>query len=92
LGSSYGPSLVEALRRLDYAEFTTIVAGGKQDVNAAQTLVMPSLGLDRNVMCYLDPIYIYLRARSTDALGRGRPEKYAPKSATFAKDEDSCMG
>ena len=25
---------------------------------------MPSFGTDRNVMCYLDDIYVYLRARS----------------------------
>ena len=42
-------------------------------------------------MCYIDPIYVYLRARSDDAVGRGRPQKFQPKSAAFAQAEDSCM-
>ena len=27
------------------------------------------------VMCYLDNIYVYLRARAAGAVGRGKPEK-----------------
>jgi hypothetical protein len=43
-------------------------------------------------MCYIDPIYIYLRARSTGAWGRDRPEDHEPKPAAFAKAEDECLG
>ncbi len=92
LGSSYGPVLVDTLQHLDYGQFYATVAGGKKDVNTAQNLVMPSFGANRNVMCYIDPIYIYLRARSDGALGRGRPDKHAPEPATFKKAEDECMG
>ena len=92
LGSSYGPVLVNSLQHLTYGDFLATVAGGKKDVNAAQQLVMPSFGDNRNVMCYIDAIYIYLRARSDDALGRGRPEQHAPKPAAFSKAEDQCMG
>ena len=53
---------------------------------------MPSFGTNRNVMCYIDPIYVYLRARSDGALGRQRPEKHEPKPDAFTKAEDSCMG
>ena len=63
-GSTYAPSLVEALKRDDYATFVGIVAGGKKDVNSAQQLVMPAFGDNRNVMCYIDDIYVYLRARA----------------------------
>ena len=70
LGSSYAPSLVDALKSLSYADFLSVVAGGKKDVNAAQQLVMPSFGTNPNVMCYVEPIYVYLRARSDEALGR----------------------
>jgi methanol metabolism-related c-type cytochrome len=91
LGSSYAPSLVDSLKSLSYAEFLAIVASGKQDVNAAQQLVMPSFGTNRNVMCYIDPIYVYLRARSDGALGRELPEKHAPKPEAFKRAEDSCM-
>ena len=92
LGSSYGPVLVNSLQRLNYGDFLGVVAGGKKDVNAAQTLVMPTFGENKNVMCYIDAIYIYLRARSDGALGRSRPEKHAPKPEAFSKAEDQCMG
>lgn len=92
LGSSYAPVLVDSLQRLSYADFLATVAGGKQAVNTAQTLVMPTFGENKNVMCYIDAIYIYLRARSDNALGRGRPEKHAPKPEAFSKAEDQCMG
>ena len=92
MGSTYAPALVNSLKTLSYEQFLTTVANGKKNVNAAQTLVMPSLGTDRNVMCYIDPIYVYLRARADGAVGRGRPPKHDPKPAAFAKDEDACMG
>ena len=33
-----------------------------------------------------------LRARADDAVGRGRPQKHAPKPEAFTKAEDECMG
>jgi methanol metabolism-related c-type cytochrome len=92
LGSSYAPSLADSLKSLSYPDFLSIVASGKQDVNAAQQLVMPALGTNRNVMCYIDPIYVYLRARSDGALGRELPDKHQPKPDAFKTAEDACMG
>ncbi len=92
MGSSYAPSLVNALKSLDYTQFLTTVASGKKDVNSAQTLVMPAFGDNRNVMCYIDPIYVYLRARADGALGRSRPAEHAPKPEAFATQENQCMG
>jgi methanol metabolism-related c-type cytochrome len=92
LGSSYAPSLVDALKNLSYSDFLGIVAGGKRDVTAAQDLVMPALGTDKNVMCYIDNIYVYLRARANGALGRGRPTKHADKPESAKKWENECMG
>jgi hypothetical protein len=43
-------------------------------------------------MCYLDDMYIYLRARGADALGRVRPAKREPKPASYDKAESSCLG
>ena len=37
-------------------------------MNSAQTLVMPTFGDNKNVMCYIDAIYVYLRARADDAV------------------------
>jgi len=92
LGSSYAPSLVDALKTLSYTDFYAIVAGGKKDVSAAQQLVMPAFGTNKNVMCYIDPIYVYLRARADGALGRERPDEHEPKPEAFSKAEDQCMG
>jgi methanol metabolism-related c-type cytochrome len=92
LGSSYAPSLVDSLKSLSYTDFVSIVAAGKKEVNTAQQQVMPSFGANRNVMCYIDPIYTYLRARSDGALNRKRPEQHELKTDAFTKAEDSCMG
>ena len=92
LGSTYAPSLLETLQRLSYADFMAMVANGKKDVSNSSNLVMPSLGVNRNVMCYIDSIFVYLRARSDGAIGRGRPEDHEPKPDAFAKAEDACMG
>lgn len=92
LGSSFGPSLVDALQTLSYSQFTDTVTNGKQNVSASQDLVMPAFGTNPNVMCYLDAIFVYLRARSDGALGRGQPQKNAPKPAGYSKTEDACMG
>jgi methanol metabolism-related c-type cytochrome len=92
LGSSYGPALADSLKRLSFADVMGIVASGKKDVNAAQTLVMPTFGDNKNVMCYIDAIYVYLRARADGAIPRGRPAKHDPKPEGFTKAEDQCMG
>ena len=72
--------------------FTRIVVGDRKDVNTADEKVMPSFGADRNVMCYFDDIYVYLRARSDGKLGGGRPEKHLDKPAAAAKAQTACMG
>ncbi len=80
------------MKHLSYTDFYSVVAGGKKDVSASQDLVMPANGENKNVMCFIDAIYIYLRARADDAIGRGRPEKHAPKPEAYTKAEDECMG
>lgn len=92
MGSTYAPALMDSMKHLSYSDFYGIVAAGKKDVSASQELVMPAQGENKNVMCFIDAIYTYLRARGDDALGRGRPEKHAPKPASYTKAEDQCMG
>ena len=92
MGSTYAPALMESMKRISYADFYAIVAGGKKNVSASQELVMPANGENKNVMCFIDAIYIYLRARADDGVGRGRPAKHAPKPEAFTKAEDECMG
>jgi methanol metabolism-related c-type cytochrome len=91
-GSSFGPALVDSLKRLSYEQFTDIVVNGKTEVNTAVQKKMPSFGTDPNVMCYLDDIYTYLKARSDGVLGRGRPTKHADKPPEATEAENACMG
>jgi methanol metabolism-related c-type cytochrome len=91
-GSSYAPALVNSLKTLSYEDFTQIVVNGKQSVNAAQQQVMPAFGENANVMCYLDDIYVYLKARSDGALARGRPAKREDKPEAATKNENTCFG
>lgn len=58
LGSSWAPALVDSLKTLSYDQFLATVTNGKQNVNAAQELVMPAFGTNPNVMCYIDPIFV----------------------------------
>jgi methanol metabolism-related c-type cytochrome len=92
MGSTYAPALMESMKRLSYTEFYSTVASGKTDVSASQNLVMPANGENKNVMCFIDAIYIYLRARADGAIDRGRPQKHAPKPDAYTKAEDECMG
>jgi methanol metabolism-related c-type cytochrome len=90
-GSSYAPALANSLKTLSYEEYYGIVVGGRQNTGAGKENVMPAFGDNKNVMCYIDDIYVYLRARANDAVGRGRPAKHADKPAGFDKAEENCM-
>jgi methanol metabolism-related c-type cytochrome len=91
-GSSYGPALSSTLKTMNYSDFQGVVASGRENVNTAQQNVMPALGANPNVMCYLDDIFVYLRARANDAIPRGRPAKHEDKPAAAEKAESSCIG
>jgi hypothetical protein len=75
-----------------HSDFVNVVINGRKDVNTANQKVMPSFGTDPKVMCYLDDIFVYLRARSDGKLDRGRPERHVDKPASAAKAETACMG
>jgi methanol metabolism-related c-type cytochrome len=92
MGSSYAPALKESLKTMSYADFLGVVASGRKNVNTAQENVMPAFGDNSNVGCYMDDLYVYLRARAYDAVGRGRPAKHEDKSDAYTKAENSCMG
>ena len=91
-GSTYAPDLTNSLKSMDYGTFLQVVASGKNDNSGGTQFVMPALGDNKNVMCYVNDIYVYLKARADGVVGRGRPEKHAdkPKEATAA--ENACMG
>ncbi|BGE86397.1 c-type cytochrome, methanol metabolism-related [Methylosinus trichosporium] len=90
-GSTYAPALKNSVKNFNYAEFYGIVVSGRENKVAGNDSVMPAFADNKNAMCYIDDLYIYLRARSTEAVGRGRPEKKAAKPATFTEAEAKCM-
>ncbi len=91
-GSSYAPALKNSAVNMDYYDFVEAVTVGIKKVSASQTSVMPAFGENANVMCYLDDIYVYLKARGTDALARGRPRKRQNKSDEIREAENDCLG
>lgn len=75
-GSSFAPPLVESMTRLSYDQFKEVVINGRMNQGTTGDKVMPSFGLDPNVVMNLDDIYRYLKARADGALPGGRPERY----------------
>jgi len=91
-GSTYAPALKKSAIDMGYYDFIDVIVNGRERVGAAENQVMPSFGVNKNVMCYVDDIYIYLKARGADAIPRGRPAKKAPKPASFTEAENACHG
>ncbi|MCA8883077.1 MAG: c-type cytochrome, methanol metabolism-related [Rhodobacteraceae bacterium] len=91
-GSSYAPALKNSAIDLDYYDFLFVVSNGRQKVDSSHSSVMPSFGDNPNVMCYIDDIYVYLKARGADVVPRGRPAKKEAKSDAIREAEKSCLG
>ena len=87
-GSTYAPKIKNSAVHMGYYDFFDVVVNGRQNGNS----VMPHFGDNQNVMCYLDDIYVYLKARGMEAVARGRPAKKDPKSDMIREAEDACMG
>jgi methanol metabolism-related c-type cytochrome len=92
MGSTYAPALKDLLKTMSYGDFVGVVASGRKNVSTSQENVMPAFGDNPNVACYMDDLYVYLRARAYDAVGRMRPAKHEDKPDAYAKAENSCMG
>ena len=92
LGSSYAPALMDSLKTITYPEFLQTVAAGKQQVSNSSNLVMPSFGDNKNVQCYINDIYTYIRARSLGLMDRERPTKHEDKPEIYATAETACLG
>lgn len=91
-GSTYAPALSRSLKTIGYADYANAVVNGRKNVNTAQESVMPAFGTNRNVMCYLEDIFVYLRARANDAVPRGRPAKREDKPKAATEMENGCLG
>jgi methanol metabolism-related c-type cytochrome len=92
MGSTYAPALTDSVKTMSYGDFVGVVASGRKNVSSSQENVMPALGDNPNVACYMDDLYIYLRARANDAVGRVRPAKKEDKPDAYTQAENSCMG
>ena len=92
MGSTYAPALKDTLKTMSYGDFLEAVASGRKNVSTSQNNVMPAFGDNPNVACYMDDLYVYLRARANDAVGRQRPAKHEDKPPAAQQAEDSCMG
>ncbi len=90
LGSSFAPALLDSLKTMTYEDFLEIVVNGQEKVGTAQQSKMPGFGKNPNVMCFIDDIFAYLKARADGVLGRGRPKKQS-KPAKAKERDDACM-
>jgi len=91
-GSTYAPALKNSLKTLSYGDFLGVIASGRKSVSSSQESVMPAFGSNVNVACYMDDLYVYLRARANEAWGRQRPAKREAKPEAYTKAEESCIG
>ena len=97
LGSSFAPSLGESLKTMDYETFYGTVVGGRIADRGGTKYVMPAFGEDKNIMCYLDDIYTYIKARSLNMEGKGgmpagRPNGREDISPEAKKAASDCTG
>ena len=98
LGSSFAPSLAESLKTMDYETFYGTVVGGRVADRGGTKYVMPAFGEDRNIMCYLDDIYTYIKARSNNmvdpktGMPAGRPNGREDISPEAKKAASDCTG
>lgn len=92
MGSSYAPALSQSLKNMDYGTFLATVAEGRKNMTGGKENVMPSFGDNKNVYCYMDDLYVYLRARAVGAAPRGRPPQKEEKPQTAKEQEKACMG
>lgn len=94
LGSTYAPALADSLKRLTYADFLGVVASGRERDEAGTKFVMPAFGDNKNVMCFIDDLYNYLKARAEGTLPAGQlgGRNRDPKPDEAREYEKSCFG
>jgi methanol metabolism-related c-type cytochrome len=91
-GSTYAPALKVSLKTMNYGDFLGVVASGRKNVSSSSESVMPAFGDNPNVACYMDDLFVYLRARANEAVGRVRPQKREDKPKAATEAEETCIG
>ena len=93
LGSTYAPALADTMKTMSYEDFFEVVINGRERTTADGSISkMPGFGENVNVSCYMDDLYVYLKARADDAVPRGRPKKREAKPEAAKEDENACRG
>lgn len=94
LGSSYAPALAESLKTMSYSDFLGTVASGRVRDEAGTKFVMPSFGDNKNVMCFINDLYTYLKARASDHLPPGQlgGRNHAERPESSKAEEKACIG
>ncbi len=92
-GSTYAPALRESLKTMDFGSFMQVVASGRERQLAdGSKSVMPAFGDNKNVFCYAEDLYVYLKARADGALPRGRPQGRDDKPQQAIDYDKVCFG
>ena len=94
LGSSFAPALAESLKTMTYDDFKETVTNGRSVKQTdGSSNVMPSFATNRNVMCFLDDFYVYLKARADGAMGPvfHRNLKKEAKAKEIREEEAACF-
>ena len=92
MGSTYAPALKDSLKTMSYGDFLNVVASGRKNVIIVAGECDAGVRRQSQRRLLLDDLYIYLRARANDALGRVRPAKREDKPEVAKQEEASCMG
>jgi methanol metabolism-related c-type cytochrome len=94
LGSTYAPALANSFKRLSYADVLGTVASGRRRNEAGTEFVMPAFGDNKNVMCFIDDIYLYLKSRAEGVLPAGQlgGRNHDPKPDVARENDKACFG
>jgi methanol metabolism-related c-type cytochrome len=94
LGSSYAPALADSLKTMDYSTFLGTVASGRVRDEAGTKFVMPTFGDNKNVMCFIDDLYVYLKSRASGTLPPGQlgGRNHAERPQASKDAEKACLG
>ncbi len=70
------------------------MASGRVRDEAGTKFVMPALGDNKNVMCFIDDLYLYLKSRAEGTLPAGQlgGRNHEMKPETAREQEKSCLG
>lgn len=92
MGSTFAPALMNSLKTMTYAQFMETVSSGRKREGASGNSIMPAFGTNVNVICHIDELYVYLKARADGVLPPGRPAKKEDKTEALRKQLEDCRG